>query len=217
MPMVLWISGLGFVSGLFANLWAQRLILSREPEIALPNWLIHWQAKGIAWPLIGVISCNLLAVNTVLVLDVLIRAAWLVALMALSAVDLSIRKIPNQTILLLLLTQLIRLVIEFSWQNLGQSVGGLVTGYFLFSMPALFGKSIGRGDIKLAAVIGFCLGTAGMLQSIVVLGLLSSLFFLLLILTRRGNLRTKVPIGPLLSIGMLLSVQYPLFDKVLFI
>ncbi|NCC75303.1 MAG: hypothetical protein EOM08_02585 [Clostridia bacterium] len=211
--MTLWIFILGLAVGWLANLWARRLVLARQPDARLPAWLAQWPAVALAWPLAGAAGCQLLAISARSDLEVFVFALWLVALLALSATDLAIRKIPNDTLLLLLLAQIARLATGFSLQGLGQSLVGLVTGYFFFSLPALFGKPIGRGDIKLAAVIGFCLGPAGTLQSIAVMGLFSGLYFLLLILTRRGNLKSKVPIGPILSIGMLVSVQFPLVDK----
>lgn len=141
------------------------------------------------------------------------NSIYFLLLMMISQVDWSIRKIPNEALAAILLVRLIQITLSFGAALFGDALLGLLAGYFLFLLPSFWGRTIGWGDIKLAAVIGFVTGWQGLLLSLLGLGLTMGIFYLLLIQTKRGNLKSKIAIGPFLSLGMMFSVLFDRFIK----
>jgi leader peptidase (prepilin peptidase) / N-methyltransferase len=67
-------------------------------------------------------------------------------------------------------------------------------------------KGLGEGDIELLAMIGSFTGPQGALYSLFFGSLLGSCVGLILMATTTYNRHTKIPFGPFLSIGTLLSI-----------
>ena len=124
----------------------------------------------------------------------------------LSAVDLAIRRIPNQMLLIILIAGL---------ANLVMSLIGIAVSFLIFYIPKLVGLYMGNGDVKLSAVFGFALGFVGYIQAMVVMAVISVLLLIVLIITKKGNGKTKTPMGPALSIGAVLTVLLPLLSNVI--
>ncbi|MDD2459306.1 MAG: prepilin peptidase [Eubacteriales bacterium] len=176
----------------------------------MPRWLDAGLKNWSPWLAAGLLSGLILALDDGSGTDAIVFFIYAFASLTLSAVDLAIRKIPNETLLVLLLGRLVDLVFRFDLKQFGTSGVGLLAGYFLLTVVAGLGFPLGKGDIKLAAVIGFCLGVQGLLQSLVILGLFSAIYLLLYQLTKRDNLKLKSAMGPFLAIGMLVSYIFPL-------
>lgn len=197
---------------LLSAIWARHLAQVRlSPDgPPLPRWLDAGLKNWSPWLAAGLLSGVVLALADGSGTDAIVFFIYAFACLTLSAVDLAIRKIPNETLLVLLLGRLADLVFRYESKQLGTSGAGLLAGYFLLTVVAGLGLPLGKGDIKLAAVIGFCLGVQGLLQSLVILGLFSAIYLLLYQLTKRDNLKMKVAMGPFLSVGMLISYTFPL-------
>ncbi|GEM_PF-411940 len=197
---------------LFSARWARHLTLVRlSPEgPQLPRWL---EPDRKTWPLwlgVGLLCGFMQILGSLSLAESVVFFIYAVTLVTLSAVDLAIRKIPNDTLLVLMLGRLVELIFRFDMEQMAASVLGLLTGYFLLTVIAWTGFPLGKGDIKLAAVTGFCLGVQGLLQCLVILGLFSAIYLLLYQLTKRDNLKMKIAMGPFLAIGMLVSYIFPL-------
>lgn len=200
----------GLPIGILAKVWVRQMIQQRQPGIGLFPWLDDsWQIQVI-WALAGALIQGIALIKASLSWTALIFAIWFYALMMLSFVDVAIRKIPNEMLALMIVARLFDLIIHRNLAFFTQALLGLVTGYFFFSLPVLFGRSIGKGDAKLAAVIGFCIGIVGMLQSVVIMSLGIVICYSLILKHKRSNLRTKVAMGPYLSFGMVVSVLWPI-------
>lgn len=141
-------------------------------------------------------------------------AVYAFCLMGLAEVtammDLRHRIIPNGLVLALLGLRLafgipaLLGAADFPAFRPGASLLGLAVGLVVFSLPGLFGKKVGAGDIKLAAAMGFCLGWQGALAAIVLMGL----FVLGYSVLQRSMpvlrmLKSTIPMGPFLSAGMI--------------
>jgi Flp pilus assembly protein protease CpaA len=136
---------------------------------------------------------------------------WLVYFqiaLTIAIVDYRIRKIPNELLAALLIIRIAEWVIFKLPDAIIPSLVGLILGYFVAIIPSQFGKYIGKGDLKYMAVIGFCLTWRGLLQTIAILGIVAILVIILLFSSRRGNLKTKIAIGPILSLGLYISLIY---------
>ena len=70
------------------------------------------------------------------------------------------------------------------------------------------------GDIKFAAAIGFSMGLFGFLEAAIVMAVCLVIVLVYLLATKKGDLKTPVPMGPFLAAGTILAILAPLFDKV---
>jgi len=69
---------------------------------------------------------------------------------------------------------------------------------------------MGAGDVKFAGVIGFAFGFYSFFQAMVLMGFMVLLYLLYLLITKKGNLKTATPMGPYLSLGLVLTMLFPL-------
>ena len=136
-----------------------------------------------------------------------LRGAYLVLLLFASAcafyIDARNRIIPNELVLaILILAAAFGLTGQIPFQ-IGSSLLGLAACFVLFFLPSVFGRSIGAGDVKLAAAMGFALGLTGSLYAIVGMGVLvlgyvlvsSNLHF-------SERLKQTIPMGPFLTVAL---------------
>lgn len=79
------------------------------------------------------------------------------------------------------------------------------------------GAGLGAGDVKLAGVLGLFLGFLGVSAAVVGIAagfVLASVFALILISTKRGNVRSRVAFGPWMLAGAWLVIISSLPDLV---
>lgn len=138
----------------------------------------------------------------------------------IAAVDFTIRKIPNELLLALMLTKIIFTVISLvkgapAFDTLLTPVIGLAVGFLLFSIPSMFKINIGAGDVKFSAVIGFCLGYYYFLQAMIIMAVILLVYLLFLLVTRKGNLKTLTAIGPYLAFGAVITMLFPLSESLI--
>ena len=132
----------------------------------------------------------------------------------ITAVDVDIRKIPNESVLLLFLTKVGVIIAQLvQGQQFREvtfpAVMGLVVGFALYCIPSVFKIPIGAGDIKFCAAIGFCLGVYGFLESSIIMALAMLVFWAYLKISKRGSMRTVTMMGPYLSLGAVFSLLLP--------
>jgi Flp pilus assembly protein protease CpaA len=89
------------------------------------------------------------------------------------------------------------------------SVIGLVIGLVLFYLPMMYGISIGAGDLKFSAVIGYCVGYMLYLQAMIIMAVFVLAYLVYLLVTQKGNLKTFTAMGPYLAIGSVLTMLFP--------
>jgi leader peptidase (prepilin peptidase) / N-methyltransferase len=90
--------------------------------------------------------------------------------------------------------------------------GGIAASAFIWLLVLIMPTGMGEGDARLLLLLGMLLGWHG--WSHVYLGIfagfaLGSLFGLLLIVTRRGGLKTQIAFGPYLVLGALILALWP--------
>ncbi|MGY1692284.1 prepilin peptidase [Geodermatophilus sp. SYSU D01105] len=134
----------------------------------------------------------------------------------LAVIDLRHRVLPNRVVLPALGGSAALLVVpaavEGAWVSLLRAGAGAVVLFTVFLVLALVSPgALGMGDVKLAAVLGLCLGwlswgavlagaLAGfVLQAAVTLGLLA---------TRRIGLRGELPFGPAMLAGAAVAIGW---------
>jgi leader peptidase (prepilin peptidase)/N-methyltransferase len=139
--------------------------------------------------------------------------------MILALIDISIKKIPNELVLMTIIVGGAFIIAGQPLTSIGMNLFGLVIGFIIFLLPAMLGKGAGWGDVKYAAAIGFCLGGYGILTAILIMTFFLMIFTAYLIIRGKGNLKSKVALGPFMAAGFaavlflnLLNTNYQLFE-----
>lgn len=152
--------------------------------------------------------------------DLLVRieyAIYISVFLNIAVVDFLIRKIPNELLLVLLVTKTVFLAIGlFSGvafkEVVFQPLIGLAVGFLVFSIPSFLKLNIGAGDIKLAGIIGFCLGFYLFFQSMVIMAGILLIYLVFLLVAKKGNLKTATAMGPYLAFGAVLTMLFPIVE-----
>ncbi len=187
-----------------------RLLINNRVSQPVESPLLNRRWTSLLWVAIGALGCGLIAF---LIKDIVSGIEYMgifLVLMSLVVTDLLIRKIPNELLLMLLTIKLGASIASGSMASLFPAIVGFVTGLALFLLPSFLKLGIGWGDVKLAAVAGFCLGFAGILEAIAVMAIILALYSSYLLVAKKGNLKTSVAMGPPFSVGMLVALLFPL-------
>ncbi len=144
--------------------------------------------------------------------------AYISIAISIGVVDLDIKKIPNSSVLALLLIRTGFLIYSIATgaplkETLIPSLAGLAGGFILYQLPMFFGIPIGTGDVKYSAAIGYCLGAFGYLQAALIMAAGLVIYLIYLVATKKGSLKTAVPMGPYLSLGVVFTVLFPMFGE----
>lgn len=132
-----------------------------------------------------------------------------VVTVALAAIDLDVRRLPNALVLpsypIVAAILGVDAIVAGEWWPLVRAVIGLALmgGYYML-MKLLWPAGMGLGDVKLAGVLGLAagyLGWAELAVAIIAGPLVGGLVVAVPLLTRRLSLKAKVPYGPALIAG----------------
>jgi len=133
-----------------------------------------------------------------------VAAFFCVVLVAVSAIDLTHRIIPNRIVVpataLVLVTQTaLRPSPEWALASLG-------AGLFLFVAALAYPAGMGMGDVKLALLLGAALGRT--VSVALMAGMLTALVPSLYLLARHGSAARKmaIPFGPFLALGSVIAL-----------
>ncbi len=89
------------------------------------------------------------------------------------------------------------------------SAAGLLAGGGLFYAIAVLSKGgMGGGDIKLMAMVGALMGWKSVFLTIFLGSLTGALFGIVLMVTQGKGRKTKIPFGPFLALGTLITLFY---------
>lgn len=141
--------------------------------------------------------------------SILIMAAFSL-LVLISVIDIKIRRIPNELVIMLFAVSLIYVGMRLinSNNSILTHIIGLLVGGVLFLIPFLFKSDIGGGDIKLIAVMGFCLGYPGILKAIIIMCLGIFIYLIYLKLFKKGGLKTTFAMAPYISLGYIITLLF---------
>ncbi len=187
----------GSLAGLLLKKRGRQLTRGREERL-LSGAVLTLLGAGIGW-----------------LYEPLFEGLYLFLLLLVCAVaaitDIHHRIIPNETVLAILaLTLLFGIpglcgAAGFPRFRPGRAFLGLAVCMVIFFLPALFGKSVGAGDVKLAGAMGFCLGLGFSLGAVVLMGALVLAFvFLQNRLPTLQFVKTRIPLGPFLGLSLCL-------------
>lgn len=154
---------------------------------------------------------------TALVADLITGVAFIYLMaisVALAAIDLDVRRLPNAIVLPAYLAGVVLLGTAAAVRGDLASAGWAAAGAgisFAFYLTLALVKSggMGMGDVKLAGVLGLFLGFLG--PAVLFVGLfaaflLGGVFGVAVMLTRSGSRRTTIPFGPWMLAGAWIAV-----------
>ena len=145
--------------------------------------------------------------------SVICAMLFLVFCLTAAVMDLKYRIIPNETVLAIIGLKLMtgigavmgwKQLVEF---NIVQSLLGLSVCFAVFILPGFFGKSVGAGDVKLAAAMGFFLGFEYALLGIIIMGLAVIAYTVFQTkVPMLKFLKAAIPMAPFICAGMYLAL-----------
>jgi len=148
-------------------------------------------------------------------IEAILFAALFWVLVVLTVIDLELRLLPNR---------IVYPAFIFGWAGLvlaaaasgepsrlaAAALGALIFGGFFLLIALLVPAGLGGGDVKLAFVLGSFVGYLGAPGLVLVAMFLSFLFGALVglavMLATGGNRKMKVPFGPFLALGTVVSI-----------
>jgi prepilin signal peptidase PulO-like enzyme (type II secretory pathway) len=196
-------------AGALAGLWMRMIAVSairKREETPTASPLVFSVYARVLWPVIGSAASLLttLAFGPGLrAIEILYAAA---VLLVISAVDHCIQRIPNEAILALIIGAIALMLIRGSASSVADHLWGAGLCTLVFLLPVLMGQSAGAGDIKLAAAMGFYVGLGHAFAAMFAMSVLFILRAAYLLVTKRGNLKTLVAMGPMMSLGFISSL-----------
>lgn len=211
---------IGIAYGAFLGLvvvpLSKKLILSRSEDPGDTLALMDKKNK-IIFVAVGIVS-SIALLFIVTEIPLLIRDLFLlIPMFSIAIVDALIRKIPNPLLLAMIIIQAVYLtyicVDGKTTTPLITAAFGFAFGFIGCTIPSIFRIPVGAGDIKYSAVIGLCIYLSGYLQSMIIMGLIVLVLYVILKITKRGGMKTMIPMGPFLSIGTVITMCFPLLDS----
>ena len=212
---------LGIICGILggASLLLARFLIKKRGEEPSRKYLVGTLSYFI-WIIAGIVVGAGMALLKLKWPETVELIVLVILLQALSLVDARIRKIPNQLLLALIVLRLAVLIYgtvfgELAINEWWNSLLGAVVGWVVFTIPGMFGLTVGWGDVKFAAVTGFYLKIIGMVQALLVMSLVILVYGLVLIITKKGSFKTAVAYGPALSLGILVTKILPITERLI--
>ncbi len=140
----------------------------------------------------------------------------LIPIFSLSFVDALVRKIPNSCLLSMLVVEvgyvIYHCISTKSMEILPSIFMGFFVGMVVCLIPSILKIPMGAGDIKYSGVIGICIYATGYFQSMVIMAILVAIAYLYLKITKKGDMKTQIPMGPFLSAGTVITMCFSVFD-----
>ena len=130
-------------------------------------------------------------------------AAWAivqVALVALAAIDVATRLLPNRITLPVSAVAVGLRAVDNRSALLEVAVAGLAAFAAFYLIALLVRGGFGMGDVKLAAMLGFLLGKA-VIPALLVGVVAGGVFSAVILATRRAGMRSSIAYGPFLALG----------------
>jgi leader peptidase (prepilin peptidase) / N-methyltransferase len=133
-----------------------------------------------------------------------IAAFFCAVLVAVSAIDLEHRIIPNRIVL----PATVVVLLANTARDLSPEwiAAGLAASGFLFAAALIYPAGMGMGDVKLALLMGVALGKT--VSVALMLGMLAALVPGIILLARHGTKARKmgIPFGPFLALGSVVAL-----------
>ncbi len=142
----------------------------------------------------------------------------LVPMFGIIFVDALVRKIPNPLLLTMIAIDVVYIIYECAStqkiEPLIKAFLGMFVGMLVCYIPSVLKIPMGAGDIKYSAVIGLTVYVMGYAQSMILMSLLDLMVWVYLKVTKKGGMKTLIPMGPLLTIGTIITMCVSIFELI---
>ncbi len=189
---------IGAVVGMLMEKSAVHLIKSRVNMLMSPQFSGNF-SKTMFWAMLNAIIWLILIKLNGFEARTLEYMMLVSICMILSVIDISIKKIPNELVLMTIIIGAAFIITGQPIASIGMNLLGLVIGFIIFFLPAMIGKGAGWGDVKYAAAVGFCLGVYGMISAVFIMTFFLMIYTGYLVLRKKGGLKSKVALGPFMA------------------
>ncbi len=137
--------------------------------------------------------------------ETILMSLFLGALIVMTFIDIDTMTIPDSIHIVILIIGIV-LAFVSDMPLLERIIGFFSVSFILFLASVLSKGGIGGGDIKLMAVSGFVLGYKLSVVGFFIGAVLASIFGIVVSKGKRENLKSKIPLGPFLAVGMTVSI-----------
>ncbi len=132
-------------------------------------------------------------------------------LVIISFIDIDLQIIPDRFIIILFVLGFMHAVYQTAYLNAHWYIW--IIGFFsasliLFILGLIIPDSIGGGDIKLMAAAGLFTGPKLILTALFIGAIYALILSIFLIAKKKGSMKTVIPFGPFLSLGIITSVIF---------
>ncbi len=207
----------GIILGLVTIPLSKKLTLSRtdDPGMAAPLNKTSVKILAVVLGLIAAAGIVFTAKSySLMIRDLLL----LVPIFSISFVDALVRKIPNPLLLTMLGIDIVSLIYECIKLDdsdevldlIFKPILGVALGMVVCIIPSLLKIPMGAGDVKYSGVIGFTVYAFGYFQAMILMAVLVALFWVYLKISKKGDVKTQIPMGPFLSIGTIITMCFSL-------
>ncbi|HZQ26255.1 MAG TPA: prepilin peptidase [Acidimicrobiales bacterium] len=200
--------------------------LAERDNIPVVSWLLLrgrcrscGQRISARYPLVELLAAVVFVATAVRFGADWVLPAYLVffaGLVALSAIDLDLHRLPNRVLYPTLFATAPLLVLASAaahrWGNLARAAeGGVLCFAILLAIHLAAPRGMGFGDVRLAGLIGMATGWLGVGHSLLALFaafLFSAVIGIALIVSGLRGRRDRIPFGPFLALGALVAVLW---------
>ncbi|AHF09657.1 MULTISPECIES: A24 family peptidase [Dehalobacter] len=129
-------------------------------------------------------------------------------LLLIAFIDFKTMLIPNWSVLLILVLGILFAFFNQDVSWLERLIGFFGAGLGLLLIYIFSRGGIGGGDIKLMAAAGFFLGWKLTFWAMLVGSIIGGVFGVIILVSGKGQLKTAIPYGPFLVIGIIGSILF---------
>lgn len=128
--------------------------------------------------------------------------------LAITVIDWRIHKIPNELVLLMLITGIAFQILHFGLSSLPNALLSMLVMMAVFLVPVFLGgfDKIGAGDVKLAGVMGLVLGRIYIVPAVMVMCGALLIYCVIGLYFRKLSLRSKFAFAPFMMLGMSFAI-----------
>lgn len=199
--------------------------IAPRDNVPILSWLLlrgrcrHCRARiSVRYPIVEALTAGLfgLAAARLEPADLIAFLPLFWVLVVLSGIDIDHKLLPNRIVLPATAVMTVLLLgAALAGPGIGAWVRALVAGAASFAgflvIALISPKGMGMGDVKLSAVLGMGLGYFGYARVFVgffIAFLLGAVGGILLILARRGGMKSEIPFGPYLAAGTVIGILW---------
>jgi leader peptidase (prepilin peptidase) / N-methyltransferase len=206
MPLAAAFAVTGALLGVFADRLAARWPAHEGGVVRARGWR--------TWVLIatGALAFGALALRWSDPMHLLVLVPYFALLLVLMATDLHQRLLPDVLTLPLIPVALVLLLLGLNPLLAGKDLAwisalaaGIGAPLFLVLTNAIFKGGLGGGDVKLAVGLGLMSGVSRLFTGFLYASVASAFVLVALIATRRLQMRSAIPFGPVLIVGGFLA------------